>query len=183
MGYLQLADNGSHDYSSLAEPVNVSEHYIFIPNDESGMGGQYVREDYFDNLTGAEYEAVMDQLEPYQDVGVSGLFSGMRDRMRARRDARKDKRAGRVARRDLKATSKAERRTRPRGKALEGIMATVGDIFGKTQVDAGLDFQTGKGPEAYFQADTKPFYTKPVFIIGASAVVLGGIYLATRKKK
>jgi hypothetical protein len=66
MAFLQLADN----YSMLAQ--NRSENYIFIPAGYAGATKDMnVREDYFDNLTDAEYMAMITELAPFQSQGLS----------------------------------------------------------------------------------------------------------------
>jgi hypothetical protein len=71
MALLQLAENG---YNHLAESAPAISKYIFIP---AGMFDQvedtYVREDFFDSLSDAEYKEVITALAPYQNVGMSAV--------------------------------------------------------------------------------------------------------------
>lgn len=71
MALLQLAENG---LNHLAESDTTMSKYIFIP---AGMFEQnqdtYVREDFFDSLTDAEFQEVMVALAPYQNVGMSAV--------------------------------------------------------------------------------------------------------------
>jgi len=68
MAFLQLADN----YSMLAQ--NRSENYIFIPAGYAGATKDMnVREDYFDNLSDAEYMAMINELAPFQSQGLSAV--------------------------------------------------------------------------------------------------------------
>jgi phage anti-repressor protein len=71
MSFLQLADN----YSMLAQ--NRSENYIFIPAGYAGATKDMnVREDYFDNLSDAEYMAMIQELAPFQSQGLSAIGIG-----------------------------------------------------------------------------------------------------------
>ena len=73
MGYLQLAEM---DYSMLAE--NPKENYIFIPAGYAGASkDMHVREDYFDNLSDAEYMAMMQELAPFQNQGLSAVGAAL----------------------------------------------------------------------------------------------------------
>jgi len=71
MALLQLAESG---YNHLAESDTTMSKYIFIP---AGMFDQnedtYVREDFFDSLSDAEFQEVMVALAPYQNVGMSAV--------------------------------------------------------------------------------------------------------------
>jgi hypothetical protein len=164
--YLQLAD----------QAPDILENYIFVPSDMDG-GGKYVRADYFDQFDDVTFMDLMDQLQPYNE-GVNGLFSKFKEKQAA-------KRAQRQERKDLKAESKATARVQRTqgGGALSKILNTATNIFGGTNVDAGVDFQTGQTPEAFFRAEQRtPWYSRPEIIIPVIGAAGLGIYFLTRKK-
>jgi len=78
MALLQLAES---PFNSLAESDGmylsagpVSDNYLFIPAGMFGMDSDtYVRSDFFDSLSDAEFEAVMTSLAPYQAQGLSAV--------------------------------------------------------------------------------------------------------------
>lgn len=68
--YNMLAENELY----LAETGTVSDNYLFIPAGLFGMDQDtYVRADFFDSLSDAEFNAVMETLAPYQPQGLSAL--------------------------------------------------------------------------------------------------------------
>ena len=68
--YNMLAENELY----LAETGTVSDNYLFIPAGLFGMDQDtYVRADFFDSLSDAEFSAVMETLAPYQPQGLSAL--------------------------------------------------------------------------------------------------------------
>jgi hypothetical protein len=78
MALLQLAES---PFNSLAENDGmylsegpVADNYLFIPAGMFGMDSDtYVRSDFFDSLSDAEFEAVMTSLAPYQAQGLSAV--------------------------------------------------------------------------------------------------------------
>jgi hypothetical protein len=78
MALLQLAES---PFNSLAENDGmylsagpVGDNYLFIPAGMFGMDSDtYVRSDFFDSLSDAEFEAVMTSLAPYQAQGLSAV--------------------------------------------------------------------------------------------------------------
>jgi hypothetical protein len=173
----QLSQGASDYYQHLAE-TDPRDLYVFVPTDQDGSG-RWIREDYFDKFDDNAYEQIMAALEPYEDAGVSGLFSKMRERSQARRERR-------GARKDMKAESKATARVQRTqgGGALGKILDTVKQTFGGQKVDAGIDITSGKDPTGYFRTETeKPWYSKPVVIIGGIVLIGGTIYFLTRKKR
>lgn len=172
MAYLELADNDPfHNLSAPAE-----ELYIFVPNDESGQDGIYVREDYFDDLPAAEWENVMMQLAPYQPEQLSGIFSGMKERIAERRERRTDRRETRATKRETRAAQ---------GGIFGGIGKSIAGIFGGGGQQAlapdtsTRDFSVGFTDTPPSFLDKNKAWLIPVGIV----TVVGGIYLATKKKK
>lgn len=76
MALLQLAESG---YNHLAENLYLQEspiadNYIFIPAGMFGMDQDtYVRYDFFESLSDAEFDAAMITLAPYQPEGLSQI--------------------------------------------------------------------------------------------------------------
>jgi len=77
MALLQLAEspyNMLAENMSLAESGPVSDNYLFIPSGLFGMDQDtYVRSDFFDSLSDAEFDAVISTLAPYQPQGLSAV--------------------------------------------------------------------------------------------------------------
>lgn len=193
MGYLQLAED---PFTSLADNVMMNrDKYIFIPAGYRGAEKDlYVREDFFDDMPDSVYQQMMQELAAYQNTGLSGKA----DR-KARRQERKDAKAAKKASRGGGARREARQKrleTKWAGKEkkaaakgtgkganfLDKVGGIVGDIVGKGPVDIetdSLDFQydQGGGEPTFFDK-----YKVPL-IIGGVALIGGGIYLATRKKK
>jgi hypothetical protein len=68
--YNMLAENELY----LAENGPVAENYLFIPSGLFGMDQDtYVRADFFDSLSNAEFDAVINTLAPYQPQGLSAV--------------------------------------------------------------------------------------------------------------
>ena len=171
MGYLQLAENSDPNLVHLAEQtIENADKYIFIPQGYRGAHKDlYIREDLFDKLPDPVYNNLMDELEPFQNQGLSGRG---KDRRAARREARQ---------------KRVETRAAARAQG-GGILDKIGNIA--TNVIGGLkggqlDVQAGGGELAIDYGTEPTFFEKykwPI-IIGGVAIVGGGIYLATRKKK
>lgn len=171
MGYLQLAESADPNLVHLAETtVKNADKYVFIPQGYRGAQKDlYVREDLFDNLPETVYQNLMFELEPFQNQGLSGK---MADRRAARREARQ---------------KRVETRAAARAQG-GGFLDKIGNIA--TNVIGGLkggsiDVQTAPGQFSVDYSDEPTFFEKykvPI-IIGGVALIGGGIYLATRKKK
>ena len=176
MAYLQLAEN----HSLAQAPM---EMYIFIP---AGFRGSekdvYIREDVLDNLPEMEYRQIMAELAPYQPAGLSA--SDKKAERKAARAAKKEGKGG-AARREAK-QKRVETRAAARGekgglfgKALDAAT----NIFGKKDLDVSV--QGGDLDVSYQDPNEQSFFSKykiPLMITGV-AVIAGGIYLATKKKK
>lgn len=172
MAYLQLADKSTDAfYQSLAE--NPKEFYVFVPDSPSGESGSWVREDFFDNLPRPQWNAVMNALEPYQPELMSAGGEG-----KARRQA---KRADRLERREAR-TENVKTGNTFGSKLISGVQNVVGAITGNQPAQTrdlqlpNYDISVGS------DQPTKKWYENPLVIGGGALLVLGGIYLATKKK-
>ena len=160
------------------EPINAMDNYIFVPSEDGG--GKWVREDFFDRLPRDQYLKVLDLLEPYQNVGVDGIFSKWKER-------KAEKRAKREARKDMKAESKATARIqRTQGGGVLGkIIDGAKSIFGQTEVDAGFNIESGSAPTGFIRAEDRGTFferNKTLIIVGGLVIAGGAVYLLTRKK-
>lgn len=185
MAYLQLAEENDY-YSQLAE--NPKENYIFIPAGYKGAAkDMHVREDYFDGMPEAEYMQMIQELAPYQSVGLSAVGAALAT---AGGIAKKliDKRKARVAAGTAKPLFKPGGLISKIGAKLKGanqnqpseevaIFERNAPISGSVNVGgANIDFGT-EPQKTFFQK-----YKTPL-IIGGVVLLAGGVYLATRKKK
>ena len=189
MAFVQLADN----YSMLAQ--NRSENYIFIPAGYAGATKDMnVREDYFDNLSDAEYMAMIQELAPFQNQGLSavgiaavgaGAFNVAKNLI--------DRRKARVAAGTAKPLFKPGGLISRIGDRIKAKQAGGGDLqtvtnqnnlpldtrSGGVQIGGTIDIGGADVPQeqTFFQK-----YKMPL-LIGGGALLIGGIYLATRKKR
>ena len=192
MSYLQLADNG---YSHLAQKPN--DMYVFIPQGFRGAtADSYVREDIFDKMHPNDYDQIMMELLPYQNMGMSEL--GDRASRKAKRaekkEARATKKAGRGAaargdrrlkRQESRQAAKTERAqikaaSGGGGGILDKITGAVGGILNK---DASID--VGGASVEYDAPSDESFMSKykTPLLIGGGLLAIGAIYLITKKKK
>lgn len=175
MGYLQLAE--ANEFTSLAETVIQNrDKYVFIPAGYRGAQKDlYVREDFFDNMPDADYQQMMFELQEYQNTGLSSKAS---DRRAARKSKKAEKKATKAATKDEKKAKRAER--------FGGILDKVGGIVGGI-VGGGKSVEVDAGPGEFSvnvdQEESWLSRNKIPVAIGAVALIGGGIYLATRKKK
>lgn len=189
MGYLQLAEEDP--YMHLAEvPAQNMKYYVFIPEGYRGASkDMYIREDVLDDLPPATYAQIMNELDAYQNKGLSASKDERKAR-RAGREERKSTRANAGKTRQEARTERQRLRSEAKGKkdgsGFKGILDTVAgtarDIFGKgnVEVDAGsggfsVDVDT-QPQESFFSK-----YKLPI-ILGGAAVIGGAIFLITRKK-
>ncbi len=184
MAFLELAEDR---FSMLAQ--DPKENYIFIPAGYAGATkDMHVREDFFDGLTDQQFIAMMQDLAPYQSVGLSAVGAALAT---AGGIAKKliDKRKARVAAGTAKPLFKPGGLISKIGAKLKGrasgmqpgeqeavIMERNLPISGGVNVGGTqIDFETA--PEkTFFQK-----YKTPL-IIGGVVLLAGGVYLATRKK-
>jgi hypothetical protein len=193
MSYLQLADQGY-----LAQKPN--ELYVFIPQGFRGAeADSYVREDIFDNLNRNEYDQLMFELLPYQNMGMSELGDrasrkAAREEKKAAKAAKKEgkgagaRREARAARQAARQAAKGERvatraAAKGEGGGFKGILDQVGGIVGgvmgkgaSVEVD-GASIEYDPGDESFFSK-----YKTPL-LIGGGLVAIGAIYMLTKKKK
>lgn len=174
--YLQLAENGN------------TSPYISVP---TSQGLVQVREDYFDNLPPAQWNAVMDQLAPFQPSGGLSELSDKETRRR-RKEARTQKKEARAA----KKTAKAEREAS--GEAAAGraaIFGKVGDTLKGVAGAAGKLLpglipglpggEIAPGAEAAPAPETESRGGLPKWVVpvGIGVAGLGLVYFLTRPKK
>jgi hypothetical protein len=192
MAYLQLAED--NPYNRLAEG-NPLKNYIFIPAGMFGMtSDQYVREDFFDDLPAEQYKQVILTLAPYQNQGMSAIGAIAGVGLNLAKNLIK-RRAERVASGTAKPIFKAGGIVdRIKGKIQTAKATTATTDVNNVQTKAvapfnvegsasiggtNVDFSTSGG-------ETKQsFFTKykTPLLIGGGLVLVGGIYLATRKKR
>jgi len=168
MGYLQLAESADPNLVHLAETtVKNADKYVFIPQGYRGAEKDlYVREDLFDNLPDTVFENLMFELEPFQNQGLSGK----------RADARREARQKRV---ETRAAARAQG-----GGVLDKLGNIASNVIGGLK-GGSIDVQTAPGEFSVDYSGEPSFFEKykvPI-IIGGVALIGGGIYLATRKKK
>ena len=185
MGYLQLAEM---DYSMLAE--NPKENYIFIPAGYAGASkDMHVREDYFDNLSNAEYMAMIQELAPFQSQGLSAIGIGavaggalnVAKNLISRRRAR-------VAAGTAKPLFKPGGLVSRIGAKLKGQQAAPGTDLMPVQMDPrtggvqiGGTIDIG-GAEQIIPEETVFQKNKNLLLIGGAVAAAGIIFLVTRKK-
>jgi hypothetical protein len=112
----------SRKYPSLSDGTENPYHIYIAPELNDGVG-LFVREDYFDSLSENEFEAVMAEIELYED-GISGKGKQRRTERRERRQERKEKKTARkdekqarkTLKKDNKIQRKADRNTRKNDK-------------------------------------------------------------------
>ena len=190
MAFLQLADD---NYSMLAQ--NRSENYIFIPAGYAGASKDMnVREDYFDNLSDAEYMAMINELAPFQSQGLSavgiaavgaGAFNVAKNLI--------NRRKARVAAGTAKPLFKPGGLISRIGDRIKAKQAGAGDLQTVTnQNNLPLDTRSGGvqiggtidiGGEDVPQEQTFFQKYKMPILIGGGLLVAGTIFLATRKKR
>jgi hypothetical protein len=204
--YLQLADNGQDQWMDSLAEESPQDLYIFVPHDESGETGEWIREDHFDHLSPIEWNAVMDQLEPYQpSAQLSGIFSNFKEKRAARKEGRAqkkfDKREGKSLKKSEKERRKEERhagrmssrQSRQEKRLTKGgsgfdmdkgmeiggnILDTVGGMFGGGGGgDRGFEGGFSYGEEKSWMAKNWP-----ILAVGG-VVLIGGAYFLTKKKK
>jgi hypothetical protein len=181
------------------EPLNP---YLFIPKHISGAPRDlYVREDYFDDLTDAEWKDMAWRLAPFQKSITQGLsevelLSGRAERRKKREEKKKAKQERKAEKQKLKMEKKQAKneikkaraeaiKTGKGGEVGNKILSTIGGIAGAVlgipNPAAGPDAAAGATPPDDLPED-KPWYKNP-FVIGGGVLLLGtGIYLATRKR-
>lgn len=163
-------------YLQLAE--NSTDPYISIPTNQ---GLVKVREDYFDNLSPAQWEATMNRLAPFQPSGGLSELSDKETRRR-RKEARTQKKEARAA--DVASGARAERRAAALGKvtdALGKVAGAAGGLLPGLMPGAGAP---GAVPDAALapEPESRGGLPKWVIPVGIGVAGLGLVYFLTRKK-
>lgn len=176
MGQLQLAEDPFH---ALAEDIaRNKELYIFVPQGYRGASKDlYVREDVFDKLPQDQYDLMMQELEGYQNTGLSGKGA---DRRQARRDKRAADKQKRIETRQGGKAARAEKL----GGILGKVTDTIGGIMGGgKQVD--ITAGGGGGSINITPDDQESFYdkNKTLIWIGVGGIALVGGYMLMKPKK
>jgi len=170
--YLQLAENGT------------TSPYISVP---TSQGLVQVREDYFDNLPPAQWNAVMDQLAPFQPSGGLSELSDKETRRR-RKEARTQKKEARAAKKTAKAEQEASGEAGARRAAIFGKVGdTLKNVAGALPgLIPGLP-GGGAAPAdtAVIPAETESRGGLPKWVVpvGIGVAGIGLVYFLTRKKK
>lgn len=173
--YLQLAENGT------------TSPYISVP---TSQGLVQVREDYFDSLPPAQWEAVMNQLAPFQPSGGLSELSDKETRRR-RKEARTQKKEAKAAKKQAKAEdvasgARGERRERILGKATETWGKVAQSVAGALPgLIPGLPGGAAPTDTAVIpeETETRGGLPKWVVPVGIGVVGIGLVYFLTRKKK
>jgi hypothetical protein len=190
MGYLQLAEM---DYSMLAE--NPKENYIFIPAGYAGASkDMHVREDYFDNLSDAEYLAMMRELAPFQNQGLSAVgaalvagkaISALGPFAKKLIDRRKARVAAGTAKPLFKPGGLISRigdriKAKQAGGGGELMPVEMDPRSGGVQIGGSIDIG---GAEQVIPEETFFQKNKNLLLIGGAVAAAGIIFLVTRKKR
>ena len=193
--YEQLADNSASQ---------VMANYIFIPGGllPNTPEDKYVRLDFFDDLPEAEFLAIMQKLLPYQKntlsdsvvsnlvgmvpgiggtlKGVTNIVGGLFKGRKARKEAKKAKNAEKTNK--LK-TSVDDMLKKAQSKNVQNTELPTKSMdlppFDISTTIAGQDYSVSTAPEK--QSFFKKYKTP--LLIGGGVLLLGGIYLVTRKKR
>lgn len=169
---LQLADNGT-------------DPYISVP---TSQGLVKVREDYFDSLPSAQWEATMQKLAPFQPSGGLSELSDKETRKRRKeartqkKEARADKQAAKAE--DVESGARGERRSAMFGKASDAF-GKIGSAIGGALpgLIPGLPGGPGADPSAPIAPAQPSGMPKWILPVGIGIAGIGLIYILTRKKK
>lgn len=195
--YLQLAEGENNgNYAALAEAGGVMDNYVFVP---AGFLPEfdkdtYVRADYFNKFDPTTAEALINALVAQQTVGLSvvgiaAVASGGLKLAKQFVENRKAKVAAGTAKPlfkpggvfdKIKTKIQTKNAPEPQEKKITLPEQPVG---GSVQLPGG-QFNVGFNPTEQQQEQPSFFskYKTPL-LIGAGVLAVGGIYLATRKKK
>jgi len=196
--YLQLAEGENNgNYAALAEAGGIMDNYVFIP---AGFLPEfdkdtYVRADYFNKFDPTTAEALINALVAQQTVGLSAIgiatvaAAGLKFAKNIV-EKRKEKVAAGTAKPlfkpggvfdKIKTKIQTKNAPEPQEKKVTLPEQPVG---GSVQLPGG-QFNVGFQPNATGETTPTSFFAKykTPLLIGAGVLAVGGIYLATRKKK
>jgi hypothetical protein len=194
--YLQLAEGENNgNYAALAEAGGVMDNYVFVP---AGFLPEfdkdtYVRADYFNKYDTTTAEALINALAAQQTVGLSvvgvaAIATGGLKFAKNIIDNRKAKVAAGTAKPLFKPGGVLDKLKGKLTKAApepqeKKVTLPEQPVGGSVQLPGG-QFNIGFNPTEQQQEQPSFFakYKTPL-LIGAGFLAVGGIYLATRKKK
>lgn len=211
MGYLQLAENNEYlqdqneylqdnseylqdDYSQLADnsPSQVMANYIFIPGGllPNTPTDKYVRLDFFDNLPETEFLAIMEKLLPYQKNTLSdsvvsnllGMVPGVGGTLKGATNIVTGLFKGRKERKKAKAEKEAIKTKALTQELINTELPTKSVSLPPVDISttiAGTDYSISTAPVK--ENFLKKYKTS--LLIGGGILLLGGIYLVTKKKR
>jgi hypothetical protein len=200
--YLQLAE-GTNDgnYSELAEADNVLDMYVFIPANflPEFNKDTYVRADYFNKYDAATAEAILNQLNNMQTVGLSvvgvaAVATGGLKFAKALLDKRKAnvqagtakplfKPGGKIANLIAKVKPAAQQ-IKAAQEEKKGPILPTEPVGATVQLPSG-SFNVGFNPAEQPAAAQQTFFQKykTPLLIGGGLLAVGGIYLLIKRKK
>ena len=167
----------------LAEDGN--DPYISVP---TSQGLIKVREDYFDDLSPAQWESTMNRLAPFQPSGGLSELSDKETRRR-RKEARTQKKEAKAAKKqakaeDIQSGARGERRERILGKATETWGKVAQSVAGALPgLIPGLPSAGATTPESLPEEESKSGMPKWIIPVGIGIAGIGLVYFLTRKKK
>jgi hypothetical protein len=194
--YLQLAEGENNgNYAALAEAGGVMDNYVFVP---AGFLPEfdkdtYVRADYFNKFDPTTAEALINALISQQTVGLSvvgvaAVATGGLKLAKQFVENRKAKVAAGTAKPLFKPGGVLDKLKGKLTKAApepqeKKVTLPEQPVGGSVQLPGG-QFNIGFNPTEQQQEQPSFFskYKTPL-LIGAGVLAVGGIYLATRKKK
>jgi hypothetical protein len=195
--YLQLAEGENNgNYAALAEAGGVMDNYVFVP---AGFLPEfdkdtYVRADYFNKFDPTTAEALINALVAQQTVGLSvvgvaAIATGGLKLAKQFVENRKSKVAAGTAKPLFKPGGVLDKLKGKLTKAApepqeKKITLPEQPVGGSVQLPGG-QFNVGFQPNATGETTPTSFFAKykTPLLIGAGVLAVGGIYLATRKKK
>jgi hypothetical protein len=200
--YLQLAE-GTNDgnYSELAEADNVLDMYVFIPANflPEFNKDTYVRADYFNKYDAATAEAILNQLNNMQTVGLSvvgvaAVATGGLKFAKTLLDKRKAnvqagtakplfKPGGKIANLIAKVKPAAQQ-IKAAQEEKKGPILPTEPVGATVQLPSG-SFNVGFNPAEQPAAAQQTFFQKykTPLLIGGGLLAVGGIYLLIKRKK
>ena len=190
--YAYMAENNPYAY--MSEGITEEEMYeYFVPVLDANGNVSLVREDYFDNLSNADWMQAMSEGEAVimhlQECTMSeepllslfGFGKAAKARRAARRELRMKKKEAKIAKKVAKGDAiraRAEAKRAGGGGFLDKVGDIAGNIFGGGKQDPMMvDTQAGE------EDGKKQWYQSPVVIIGG--VVAAGllVYAIAKPKK